>query len=183
MGTLAVGVLASILVRPVFILRYIIPSIPLLVTFMAIVLGNLNNEMLFSAILSVALIGGINNYVVTLFSEHTTHNYLPIEEYRDVDAYIVIDNNHIAWTLGYYVTETSIYYGHDGSAANPFPNRMRIEDFDSDNINKAILLNTGGTPPSEYYDMYNVEYIGLWRCEYYTDAFLLSKMSVEGVQS
>jgi hypothetical protein len=178
-GTLAVGVLASIIVRPVFIIRYIIPSVPLLVAFMAIVLGKVNNEMLFSTILSVILMGGISNYGFTLYyDEYTNHNYLPIEEYSDVDAYIVIgeSQNLVAGTLGYYVTETNIYYGDNVSAANPFPNRMGIDDFDSDNVNKAIiLLNEGETPPSDYYDIYNVDYLGQWKCENNIDAFLLTK--------
>jgi hypothetical protein len=176
-GTLAVGVLASIIVRPVFVIRYIIPSVPLLVAFMAIVLGKVNNKVLMSAILSVVLMGGISNYGVILYQEYTTHNYLPIAEYSDVDAYIVIgDISHVAGTLGYYVTDTSIYYGDNVSAANPFPNRVKLNDFDSDKASKAIiLLGEGETPPSDYYDTYNVEYLGQWRCEYYIDAFLLSK--------
>jgi uncharacterized membrane protein len=174
-GTLTVGVLASVLVRPVFIIRYLVPSVPLLVAFMAIVLGKVNNAALLSAILSITLMGGISHYEVTLGQEYTDYNYVPVEEYSDVDAYIV-DNGHIAWTLGYYVTDTSIYYGDGVTAYTPYPNFVKMEDFDSDKVNKAIMLMYGGNSLSnDFYEMYNVEDIGEWRCEYNVNAYLLTK--------
>ena len=175
-GTLTVGVVASILVRPVFIIRYLAPSVPLLVTFMAIVLGKANNDTLFCGVLCVVLMGGISNYGFTVYSKHTNQNYLPIKEYHDVDAYIVIDQPHVCGTLGYYVTDKSIYYGNKPSAANPYPNRAALADFNCDTVDCAImLLNVGETPPDEYDSIYYVEYLGQWKCEENTDAYLLTK--------
>lgn len=175
-GTLAVGVLASILVRPVFILRYLVPAIPLLVTFMAIVLGKLNNTILFSCILSIVLVGGVSKYGLTIYSEYTNHNYLPIEEYGDVDAYIVVGDSHVAGTLGYYVTEKTIYADVDLHAANPYPNRVPTDTLNYDDVDNAImLLGVGKTPPVECHERYNIQYLGQWTCERGTDAFLLTK--------
>jgi hypothetical protein len=177
-GTLSVGVLASIIVRPVFVIRYIIPSVSLLVLFMAIVLGKTDNSILLSVLLTVVLMGGISNYGVRLYSEYRTlHNYLPIDEYDDIDAYVVIDPSlHIAETLAYYDTKTSIYCGDNISNANPYPNRMKIGDFDTENVDKAILLLGGEeTIPDEYNYFYDIEYIGQWKCEYDADAYLMVK--------
>ena len=175
-GTLTVGVVASILVRPVFVIRYLAPSVPLLVTFMAIVLGKANNDTLFCGVLCVVLMGGISNYGFTVYSKHTNQNYLPIKEYHDVDVYIVIDQPHVCGTLGYYVTDKSIYYGNKPSAANPYPNRAALADFNCDTVDCAImLLNVGETPPDEYDSIYYVEYLGQWKCEENTDAYLLTK--------
>lgn len=175
-GTLAVGVLASIFVRPVFIIKYLIPSVPLLVTFMAIVLGKANYDIFFFVILFVVLTGGISNYGVTLYSEHRDPNDLPIEEYHDVDAYIVVDQPHVFGTLGYYVTEIPIYSDDFLQAANPYPNWASINDLNYANVDRAVmLLDVGDTPSSDYASIYNVEYLGQWKCENETDAFLLTK--------
>jgi hypothetical protein len=141
---------------------------------MAIVLGNVKNQCLFGSILTVVLMGGISNYGATLRAEYKTHNYVPIYEYDNVDAYVT-DNVHVVGTLAYYDTETSIYYGDTISDANPFPNRKIMEDFDTDNIDKAILLLYEETIPDEYYNLYDIEYLGQWKCEYDVDAYLMTK--------
>jgi uncharacterized membrane protein len=175
MGTLAVGVLASIIVRPVFIIRYIIPSIPILVIFMAFLLGKTKNLYLFSSILMIVFIGGISNYGVTLYSEYTTHNYLQIDEYKDVDAYIVVGNGHVADVLGYYVTEQYIYYD-TVTAGNPFINILSMDEFDSDHVERAILLaDAGDTILDEDLKLYDIVYLGQWKCEIDADAYLLTK--------
>lgn len=171
-GTLVVGIGASILIRPVFVIRYLIPSVPLLVTFMAIVLGEIDNSMIFTNILVVVLMGGISNYGVTLYSEYTTHDYLPVSQY-EVDAYIATENSHVARTLGYYVTDVPIYCGKL-TAANPDLNLREKESFDKDMVQKAIiLLKPGEIPSGEYSDWYDYEFLGQWKCETDTDAFLL----------
>jgi uncharacterized membrane protein len=173
-GTLLIGVLVSVIIRPVFVIRYLMPSVPLLITFMAITLGNVNNKSLFSGILTVVLMGGISNYGVTLYSEYKTHNYVPTDEYDDVEAYFV-DDSHVAGTLSYYDSTTNIYYGNNVSAANPFPNRKKMGDFDDDNVDKAILLLYEEAIPDEYYNSYDIEYLGQWKCEYDVDAYLMTK--------
>jgi hypothetical protein len=143
---------------------------------MSVVLGKMNNDIMISSILTVMLMGGIGNYRVFLSSEYTNYNYVPIEEYGGVDAYVVMGSGHIAWTLGYYVTEKNIYYGEEITQGNPFPNMMRIGDFDSDTVDSAVLLlDVGESPSDEYYDLYDIEYLGQWKCENDTDAFFLSK--------
>jgi hypothetical protein len=143
---------------------------------MAIVLGKTDNSILLSVLLTVVLVGGISNYGVTLYSEYRAHNYVPINEYDDVDAYVVIASGHVAGTLAYYDTKTSIYYGDKVSNANPYPNRMKMGDFDTENVDKAILLlGEEETIPDEYDNFYDIEYIGQWKCEYDVDAYLMVK--------
>ena len=174
-GTLAVGVLASVLVRPVFIIRYLIPSIPLMTTFMAIVLGKVSSDILFCGILSIVLIGGISNYGVTLQTEERNQNYLPIDEYHGVEAYIVVGNSHLGCVLGYYVTDENIYTDQL-FVPNPFPNVVSLDTFEPGSEDKVImLLNVDETPFSEYYDVYDVEYLGMWKSETISDAYLLTK--------
>lgn len=173
---LSAGVLVSRLVRPVFVIRYILPSLPLLIAFMTIVMGKVNSRILFCGILSIAIIGGFTNYGVIIQEEYNTHNYIPIEEYRDVDAYVVPNDAHVSSTLAYYVTDKPIYTSEDLYAAKVYPNQILLEDLAFENVDSAILLlPLKETPSEEYSAVYHTEYLGQWRCERKTDAFLLTK--------
>jgi hypothetical protein len=182
-GTIAGGVLVSIIVRPVFIIRYVVPSIPLLVMFMAIAMRGIDSDIIFKGVLGVVILCGMGNYAARFYFEYTNSNYFDISEYCNVDAYLVdssgyTDRNRcdqIAGVLGYYVNDKDIYYDHI-TAADPYINWVSIDEFDSDTVNQAVLFSeVGEAPQSEYYDMYDVEYIGKWRLENYTDVYLLTK--------
>ena len=175
-GVLTAGILASVIIRPVFVIRYLLPSVPLLIAFMAIVLGKMTNEMLFGGIMSIVLIGGISNYAVFINSEYNTHNYVPIEQYRDVDAYIVPSDSHVSGTLGYYVANKTIYAEKDLYAANVYPNQVLLKELSFDSVDSAILLLPAKkTPPEEYCEVYDITSLGQWKCERVMDAFLLTK--------
>ena len=176
LGTLFIGVAASIIIRPVFIGRYLLPSVPLMALFLAISLGKIKNESIISAILVVVIMGGISNYNITLYGEYNVNNYLPIEEYSDIDAYIVMAKGQVAVTLAYYVTEEPIYNWQTLSAATPALNRVSIDEFSSEKVNRAILLlDVGDMPQNQFTKEYNYEYLGEWICEESVDAFLLQK--------
>ena len=124
---------------------------------MAIVLGKVSSDILLSGILTIVLVGGISNYGTTLQSKYLCQNYLPIEEYSGVDAYIVVGNTHLSCVLGYYVTDENIYSDRL-IVPNPFPNVVPLDTFEPGSANNAImLLNVDEQPFAEYYDAYDVE--------------------------
>ena len=124
----------------------------------------------------MAIIGGISNYNITYYCEYNVSNFLPLEAYSDVDAYVVMANPHVARTLGYYVTEEPIYYGEKPSAMSPANNRFSIDDFSSKRAEKIILLlDVDDMPSNNFTAEYNYEYLGEWKCEDSVDAFLLIK--------
>jgi hypothetical protein len=144
---------------------------------MAIVLGKVNNSFLFSSIVTIVLMGGMSNYKNVLCEYVGLCNYVPVDEYDDVDAYVVLDDtgDSTASILGYYVTETSIYWGDKISDNNPFSNRVSMDDLDTDNIDKAIILSNGEKIPDKYYNLYDIEYIGQWRISEDLEAYVLTK--------
>ena len=88
----------------------------------------------------------------------------------------MVGDSHVAGTLGYYVTEKTIYADVDLHAANPYPNRVPTDTLNYDDVDNAImLLGVGKTPPVECHERYNIQYLGQWTCERGTDAFLLTK--------
>lgn len=181
-GTILVGVAASLLIRPVFVIRYVVPSIPLLIAFMAYALGKMKNKLLIACILIVTLIGGISNYVVTFHKEYAiTENALDVEfisRYDEVDCYIVLTKSgHISSVLAYYEPELPIYINDTISAANPYTNQAPINEFEeSTNDTILMFLDIGEVPPEEYTLRYRYEYIGQRdECGNLTDVYLLVK--------
>lgn len=184
-GTILVGLSASFLVRPIFVIRYIVPAIPLLVLFMAIILSRIKSTIIVTGVLVVALMGGISNYGIFMRSEYeTVENPLDasfIEEYPDVDAYVVdYWITHISHVLCYYVQETAVFRNQPVTAAAPFDNLQNIENFDHSKYDKVLLfLSAGKKPNDELASEYSYEYIGkLNSCGYMTDVFLLQKQQL-----
>lgn len=150
LGTVAVGLAASILVRPVFVIRYILPSIPLAVFFFALVLGRLQQEMLFSALLTVALMGGTSNALYcaknALTQEPDKISAEFVENLPQADAFVVLTGNtmHVAQELSYRDGLTPIYVPDALGPDNPYPNRVSLEDFQPEEHESILLILSAG---------------------------------------
>lgn len=176
-GTVAVGVAASILVRPVFVIKYVVPAIPLMVCFFAIALGEMEDKFLLGSLVTVALLGGVVQYRMYLSGEYLTKNYAPVQEYSEAECYIPIDDScHMPYTLAYYVTDKPIYYGGNPGPEIPWTNLHSIEDFRMEDVDAFIVLTAAGkTVPEEYLAEYECESIGKWKVEDEADAYLLTR--------
>lgn len=185
LGTIFIGVIASLLIRPVFVIRYVVPAIPLLIAFMAIALGNMENKKIVISILSFALIIGIQNYVITLLDEYkitedSLESFL-LKQHADYDTYIVLTkSNHTSQLLAYYNETKIIFDNQEVSAANPFNNIKHVNDFSSDNQNIVLLfLDVGQELPTEYTEIYNFKFlnkiVGANSNNTSSDVYLLTK--------
>lgn len=181
-GTILVGLSVSLLVRPIFVIRYVVPAIPLLVLFMAIILSRMKSTVLVTGVLVVALMGGISNYGIFLRTEYkTVENPLDEEflsEYSNVDAYIVNYRiTHISHVLCYYVQDKPVFRNQQITASVPFDNLQSMDDFDQSKCDNVLLfLDAGKKPGEELASEYSYEYVGkLDSCGYMTDVFLLEK--------
>lgn len=164
LGTVAVGLLASILVRPVFVIRYILPSVPLLVFFFAYALGNLKNEMLLSSLVTVCLMGGISNGLVTAKGavfppdNRITKGY--VASLPERDAYVVLTGNtmHASQELSHWDSQTPIYTVDPIGPDNPYPNRIHYESFDMQACDQIILvLAQGEAIPEPFASAYTAQ--------------------------
>lgn len=167
LGTVAVGLLASILVRPVFVIRYILPSLPLLVFFFAYALGNMQNEILLSSLLTVCLMGGISNGLVTaksaVFPSANRISQSYVESLPERDAFVVLTGNtmHASQELSHWDRETPIYTVDSIGRDNPYPNRICYENFDIQSCNRIILvLAQGETIPEPFASGFAIQDIG-----------------------
>lgn len=164
LGTVAVGLAASILVRPVFVIRYILPSIPLAVFFFAFVLGNLKQEMLLSALLTVAVMGGVSNMMLTardaLLPASNQISGDLVSSFPACDAYVVFSGNtlHTEQVLSYYDPVTPIYGPEALGADNPYPNRVEYGSFRmEENESVLLVLEEAAEIPPEFQEEYSAE--------------------------
>lgn len=166
LGTVAVGVIASIILRPVFVLRYVVSSLPLAVFFFAFVLGKMNKEMLFSSLLTVCIIGGISNIAATaknaIIPDPQRLTVAMVEQFPECDAYVVRCANelHAGQELCYCDPVTPVYTSELLGPDNPYPNRVDFEAFRPEEHASIILvLQEGKEVPEEYLAHYTAEFL------------------------
>lgn len=161
--TVALGVGVSILVRPVFIIRYVIPAIPTMMIFVAIALRNIRKEWLVASFLTIFVIGGSTNYAYMMRNEYA---YAPIisdefaEKYDACDSvYIVTRTAHFMGLCSYFFEDKVIYYSAEKGSDMPFRNFQNTKDFvTEDNDMLLLLVDAGENIPDELSNEYIYEY-------------------------
>lgn len=166
LGTIAVGVIASLLLRPVFVIRYAVPALPLIVLFFAYALGKMKNEMLISSLLTVALIGGINNATTTaklaVIPKSDRISAAQVAQYPEYEAFVVMSGNslHASQELCYCDPETPVYTSELLGPDNPYPNRVDLATFSAEDYDKIILvLKEGAEVPEAFLQHYNASFM------------------------
>ncbi len=150
LGTIALGLAASVLVRPVFVIRYLLPSIPLMVFFLAYALGKCSSTVLVTSLLTVALMGGSSNCLVkavgTLRPDMTCIRKEVVRSLPECDGYVVLSGNtmHASQELSYCDPVTPIYTVDALGADNPYPNRFSYSSFQLENHEGIILVLAAG---------------------------------------
>ncbi len=164
LGTLAVGLAASFLVRPVFVIRYILPSIPLAVFFFAYVLANLTDEAVIASLLTVALMGGVSNAVIcaknALQPEEDRIQVSMIQELPECSAYVTLTGNvlHTSQEIMYCDPVTPVYTPEPLGADDPYRNQFGCDQFRMEEHSTVILvLAEGEKVPQEFAEHYESE--------------------------
>ena len=158
LGTMLLGVGVSLAVRPVFIVRYLSPCVPLVAAFLAISIGALSKKSMTAVALIIILIGGVSNYSAVFKEVHRQReNELDetfVEKYRDCSGYIVATKtSHILQTLAYFDREKPIFR-MDGaiSAANPYENLQPLSLLDPEKEDCLVYICKPGDLPEEKYE-------------------------------
>lgn len=182
-GTAAVGLLASVLVRPVFIVRYLAPSAPLLVFFLAYTLSQVDNKQIVSAAMAVLIIGGVSGIAsaVTEMSAPSDGelNAAFTQRYVQADGYVVCGENslHISQVLSYYEPVTPIYVPDALGADNPYPNKEELDRFQWQEHSVVVMLaDPWQTPDAVLPQGFTAEYQGEVTQDYnIVDVWLLTR--------
>lgn len=182
--TIGVGIAASILVRPVFVIRYAIPSAPLLVFFMAFVIGKMRSEFIVSSILTVALVGGISHFSFNFITEWRQDDGLDdfAAQYGFADAYVFLNTEYDqpppicnGRLLSYYDPVTPVYlFRFEDLPDNPSVNLKSGDEFDiNDNPCIVFFISSDSDIPEEYTSSYEAEKIDAEIIDGY-DAYLMT---------
>lgn len=179
--TMLVGVGASMAVRPVFIVRYLVPCAPLIIFFVAWGIGTIRRE---------ALLGGVAAVLLTAFSGNLIYaalGALPEQNQIDNDlmartgeaqAYVVqVDNDiHVSQVTAYYQTQAPIYTGETLGAASPYPNVFPLSQFSGDGVDCFAVLTNPGSGPSGFSPEFRGENLGTYCASYDSfDLWLLTR--------
>ena len=166
LGTIAIGLVASVLIRPVFVIRYLLPSVSLAVFVFSYALSRLKSEQLFASLMTVALLGGASNAAYTaksaLIPQSNRLSSSLVSSLPQCDAYVVLDGNtmHASQELSFYDPETPVYTPDPLGLDNPYPNRIPLEDFCPEDYSCILLvLKAGGSIPDTFQSRYASEFL------------------------
>ncbi|MDO5398111.1 MAG: glycosyltransferase family 39 protein [bacterium] len=166
--TVGVGIAVSLIVRPVFVIRYAIPAMSVFLIFAALGISQLNTKQAI-AVLAVIFFGTGVNYLYTLMGDYILPNTIIsssfVAAHDNCEAYVVdIDNSsqlsHVRGVLSFWDDSKPIYNTGKISKANPFKNLMTMDDFDKSKINSFVLIIPEGENIPARYSDYIIEYQG-----------------------
>lgn len=157
--TNAVGIAASAAVRPVFIERYAVPAIPLLLAAMAVGISRIK---ILPVIVSVFFaLGFAVNYPSAADIEYNASELgieetLKSEKYEAIICYV---DAHLYGVLSYYAPYTPIYRPKL-SQGSPFENIYELNSFNADKCKwAALFLPSGSEVPSEISEKFNADFV------------------------
>lgn len=169
MLTFAVGMGASFAVRPVFVVRYLLPSAPVFIAGCAIGLASIDKKIVSLSLSVIFLICGSVNYGYAYIDKNThfenRFDTAFYERNNDCEAYIVyIDRDDISpgqteTVLAFYEQEKPIYQVIENYGYYPFENFRFLGDFSYDTYDTiTLLLAEGKEIPEELLARYDAEY-------------------------
>ena len=166
-GTIIAGVGISILIRPIFVIRYALPASPLMVFFFAYTLANTKSKAMVASLMTLVLLGGASTFADMSLASFSPDKKLISSKYiamlPERDAYYIPheDDNLVSMVLPCYDSETPIYSQLYYGDAGPYRNLVKIEEFiPEENPNLVMILHEGIAVPEEYHEQYDIEHLG-----------------------
>ncbi len=179
--TALTGVIVSLLLHPVFHIRYLTPCIPLICSFLTIALSKCRYRKAARIASAVIVLFGAAGYLNLWREEHAVrHDELDsafVEKYRFCSCYVVeTRNTHIPAVLEYYEQEKPVYWENEMGRANPYANRVSPTLFiPEENPSVVLFLNVGAEPSEDLRSLYRYDYIGTMHENSHSfDAYLLT---------
>ena len=154
--TEVLGVGVSLLIRPVYIIRYLVPCAPLMIFFLAWGLARITKEKLYGAAMGFLLVGFCGNlmYAATdLLPQENRLTTAVLEENSDAQAYVILVDNdsHISQIAAYYNSTTPIYLEETMGAASPYENIFPLSELHTEDLSTILVFTDEGTRPTGSY--------------------------------
>ena len=163
LGTILVGIAVSFLLRPVFVIRYVVPAMPLMVFFFANALSKMPSRKLAAVLLAVVFVGGGVNMAYlakhAVIADEERLSAQDVQQLPEHDA-VILDAGfslHIGQELSYYDPVTPIYTDELLGPDNPYPNRCNVADFHNQEDQVILVLDCSAAVPDTYLSHYHAE--------------------------
>lgn len=150
--TLALGVLISALLRPIFIIRYLVPCAPLIIFFVAYGISRIPREGLYgaaAALLLTAFAGNLFFAVEDILPSPDGFDAAATAQADPAQAYLIQAGSdlHVSQIVSYYEEVTPIYAEEILGAASPYPNIYPLSEFSLEEIQRVAVITDALTPP------------------------------------
>lgn len=154
--TEALGVGVSLLIRPVYIIRYFVPCAPLMIFFLAWGLARITKEKLYGAAMGFLLAGFLGNLMYAAVDVLPQENQLTaaiLEENSDAQAYVILVDNdsHISQIASYYNSNTPIYLEETMGVASPYENIFPLSELHTEDLSSILVFTDVGVRPTGSY--------------------------------
>lgn len=151
LGTFLIGIFLSIVIQPIFIIKYLIPCFPLYVLFLAIICGK-QKKMKSTLIICCMIILFFGNFFTFYRRVHSPENQLVdthfIQKYSSYDGYIIdkFANDQFALVLSWYIQD-KVVYTRASEQGNPY-NHKNIKEFFQNKKGDYVLITGMDNPVS-----------------------------------
>ena len=150
--TLALGVLISALLRPIFIIRYLVPCAPLIIFFVAYGISRVQSQALYgaaAALLVTAFAGNLLFAVEDILPSPDGFDAAAAAQADPAQAYLIQAGSdlHVSQITSYYDDVTPIYAGETLGAASPYPNIYPLSEFSPEEMQRVAVITDALTPP------------------------------------
>lgn len=152
--TLILGVAISMLMRPIFIIRYLVPCAPLIIFFVAYGMDTIQKEYLRGGVVVLVLAAFCSNLIFAfqdILPNSGKFGAAAVSQAEHADAYVIQVSNHfhVSQVVAYYAPETPIYTPETLGAASPYGNISALEEYPEDGLNKIAVLTDSEVPPDD----------------------------------
>lgn len=168
MLTMVLGVGISLLIRPIFIFRYLAPCGALIVFFLAYGVGTIRKETLYGGAVAVLLTAFSANLIFTIWDILPAPNKFgtaAAAQAEEAQAYVILTDTqfHMSQAASYYEPETPIYTQETLGDASPYPNIYLLEEFSPAGLDCfAVFTNKDAAPDDSLCQGFQAKNLGTY---------------------
>lgn len=177
--TLALGVGISMIMRPIFILRYLVPCGPLIIFFVAYGIDTIGREALRGGVVTLMLAAFCSNLIFALediLPNPEKFGAAAVSQAEQAEAYVIQVSNHlhVSQVVAYYAPQVPVYTPETLGAASPYENIHLLEERPEEERCLAVLTDPDTEPDDSLFPGYRGTKLGTYFAAYDTfDLWLL----------
>ena len=181
--TMALGVGVSLLMRPIFVIRYLVPCAPLIIFFVAYGIDTLQREFLRGGAVTLLLAAFCANLIFAvqdILPNPEKFGAAAVSQAEQAQAYVIQTQNHlhVSQVAAHYAPETAVYTPQTLGAASPYQNVSPLEAFSDDGLScLAVLTDQGAEPDDSLFPGFRGTRLGTYFAAYDTfDLWLMERL-------